>query len=73
MVDADVYIFDEPLNGLDRTTRRTFYEELRKLHQHLRLLLVLITYLHIVSRIERSSTSITYDEFNYLTSKVFMD
>ena len=40
MVDADVYIFDEPLNGLDRTTRRTFYEELRKLHQASKIVII---------------------------------
>lgn len=40
MVDADVYIFDEPLNGLDRTTRRTFYEELRKLHQTSKIVII---------------------------------
>lgn len=31
MVESDVYIFDEPLNGLDQSSRLFFYEELRRL------------------------------------------
>lgn len=40
IVDAEVYLFDEPLNGLDQNSRLVFYEELKRLHQNNKTIII---------------------------------
>lgn len=39
--EADVYIFDEPLTGLDEDSQKMFFEELRKLKKKDKLILII--------------------------------
>lgn len=39
--DADVYIFDEPLTGLDETSQSLFFNELKKLKEENKLILII--------------------------------
>lgn len=39
--DADVYIFDEPLAGLDESSQKLFFEELKKLKEENKLILII--------------------------------
>ena len=39
--DADVYIFDEPLNGLDNESQKVFIDELKRLKEEEKLILII--------------------------------
>lgn len=39
--EADVYIFDEPLNGLDEDSQNIFFSELKKLKEEEKLILII--------------------------------
>lgn len=41
MKDADVYIFDEPVNGLDDISQNVFFNELKKLKNNNKLVLII--------------------------------
>lgn len=38
--DADVYIFDEPLSGLDEKSKNTFVREIQNLRKHSKLIII---------------------------------
>ena len=40
MIDAGAYIFDEPLNGLDPLSQKKFMEELNKLYQTQKMIII---------------------------------
>lgn len=46
MIDSDVYIFDEPLSGLDIDSRKVFMKELRRLKQKKKLIIICTHYLN---------------------------
>ena len=46
MDSSDVYIFDEPLSGLDEESRKNFIEELKKLKSQSKLIIISTHYLN---------------------------
>lgn len=41
MISSDAYIFDEPLNGLDPVSQNIFVEEIKRLHQEQKLIIII--------------------------------
>ena len=46
MDSSDVYIFDEPLSGLDIESRKNFMEELKKLKRKSKIIIISTHYLN---------------------------
>ena len=46
MDTSDFYIFDEPLSGLDEESRKNFIEELKKLKNESKLIIISTHYLN---------------------------
>jgi len=78
-VDSDLYVFDEPTSGLDPLMENFFQEEVRKLKEEGKAILLSS---HILSEVERLADSIiiirkgrivesgSLDEMRYLTRSV---
>lgn len=55
MLTADAYIFDEPLSGLDPLSQKNFVEEINRLYQEKKLIIIIT---HFIEQYNLSNTKI---------------
>lgn len=71
--NSDIYIFDEPLTGLDENSKNSFIKELRKFKKNNKIIIIATHRLNDFKVRDKNIIQFGVpNEFNEITSKVYI-